>query len=259
MISAKNIAFSYTSKTNIFENLSFNITKGHALAILGPNGVGKTTLLRCLMRFLKINQGLIELEGRSVAEFSNKEFWKLISYVPQAKINTFSYSVLDTVLMGAAPYISLGKKPKNKDYEKARSLLHTFKLEKLSDQLSKELSGGQLQLVYIARALMKDPQVIILDEPESNLDMNNQLKVLEVLQDLKKQGITIVINTHYPEHALDVADEALFLGGGNSYAFGPCSEEINEDNLKKYFEVENKIVSATLNNETHYSIISFSK
>ena len=167
MIKVTGAGFSYGNKPLLFSDISFEVREGETLAILGPNGIGKTTLLRCMMRFLPLKKGKIEIQGESVEGMSQKQFWKDISYVPQAKRLVFGYSAVNMVVMGLSQNIAFGRTPKKEDYDRAYELLEGFGLGDIADQSCNTLSGGQLQMVLIARALIKNPKLLIMDEPES--------------------------------------------------------------------------------------------
>ena len=162
----------------IISKLDLPVRDNRVLTILGKNGVGKTTLLKCMMGFLKWREGQTLLDGRPLTSYPSKEVWKRISYVPQAKRSPFAFSVLDTVVMGLNANAKAFSVPSHADYDKARAVLESLGMSAIIDKDSSEISGGELQMVLIARALVSDPAILILDEPESNLDMRNQLRVL---------------------------------------------------------------------------------
>ena len=243
MLKVENAAFSYKKGTdNLFQNLDFEVQKGETLAILGPNGVGKTTLLRCIMRFLMLREGSIFVDNINASTMTSLQFWRKISYVPQAKKLVFGYTALDMVVMGVSQNLAFGTAPKKKDYEKAYHLLDQFGIASLAEQSCNTLSGGQLQMILIARALIKEPELLIMDEPESNLDMKNQLIVLNTIESLTKSNLAIVINTHYPAHALRCAQKTLRLGD-DRYAFGDTREMVTEDNIRSFFGIDAEIVN----------------
>lgn len=242
MIRVEQISFGYQRDQFIFKELSFSLAKGETLSILGPNGVGKTTLIKCLLGFHKLSQGKIFLDNRPIESYSSKEFFQKISYVPQAKQVVFPYSVLDMVLMGRAANIRLHRKPSAKDVEKAEEAIHQVGLSHLRDRSVRQISGGQLQLVLIARAIVNDPKVLVLDEPESHLDMKNQLMILDLLEKLRERfHLTVIINTHFPNHALRLGGKALLLGAAHDWCFGRTEDVISYESIQQYFHVDSFI------------------
>jgi len=228
MIKAKNLTFSYDGKKNVFENISFHVPKGEIMAVLGANGIGKTTMMRCMMRFLTLKNGEVFINGQNTKSLNNSQFWERISYVPQAKSLVFGYSVLNMVVMGRSQFVKFGYTPGKADYDKAMELLEEMGLSEFAHRSCNSLSGGQLQMVLIARALIKEPDILIMDEPESNLDMKNQLKVLEIMKKISKdRNVTVIINTHYPEHALRYTDKTLILGE-DSFVFDDSKKAITK-------------------------------
>lgn len=256
MLRVEYAAFAYDKKSQLlFKDLSFDINEGEALAILGPNGIGKTTLLRCIMHFLKLREGEVWIKGQPVSQMDNREFWKNISYVPQAKKLVFGYSALNMVVMGLSQNIRFGQTPKKEDYEKGMALLARFGIEDLAEQSCNTLSGGQLQMVLIARALIKDPGILIMDEPESNLDMKNQLIVLNAIEELtKEKNLCVIINTHYPDHALRCTQKTLLLGP-KSYLFGETKEVVTAEHIREYFEIDSRILQYERNGRAYEGII----
>ena len=255
MIKVENAAFAYENNNFLFKNLSFDVKKGETLSILGANGIGKTTFLRCMLGFLKMEKGDITIDGKNTKNMSTTDFWKLVSYVPQAKQLVFGYSVLNMVVMGRSQYVSFGHVPNKKDFEIAQSILMDMGMEDLMERSCNKLSGGQLQMVLIARALAKEPKVLILDEPESNLDMKNQLKVLDILDKLShKQNLAVIINTHFPANALRCSDKTLMLKAGG-YLFGNTQEIITQENIKEFFDISAKVVHVQEELKKYYGII----
>ncbi len=237
----KNGCFSYPHGRQVLKNISFSVEKGQMLAILGPNGAGKTTMLRCMMGFLKWTDGQSLLYGEDIAHMNHRKLFSKVAYVPQAKNAALSSSVKDMVLLGRSSHYNIFGKPNAKDRQMVTDVLARLGLSFLADKSCAELSGGELQMVLIARAIVAEPQVIILDEPESNLDFKNQLIVLKTLHALTEEGITCIFNTHYPVHALRHADKALLLDKSGNVKFGTASQVITEENMRLAFGVETVI------------------
>ena len=254
MLKVTNAGFGYGNRPLLFSNVSFEVKAGETLAILGPNGIGKTTLLRCIMRFLALKEGEIEIDGAEAKHMDQKRFWRDISYVPQAKQLVFGYPEVDMVVMGLSQNISIGRTPKREDYDRAYALLEEFGLGSIANQSCNTLSGGQLQMVLIARALIKGPGLLIMDEPESNLDMKNQLIVLNTIERLAASHLAIVINTHYPEHALRCAHKTLLMGK-EGYLFGDTRDVITETHIRDYFEIDSQMMQIEKNGRRYDSII----
>lgn len=237
----KNGCFAYPHGRQILQDISFSVKKGEMLAILGPNGAGKTTLLRCMMGFLKWNNGQSLLMGEDIAGMSPRKLFSQVAYVPQAKNTFLASNVRDMVLLGRSSRYGIFGKPSAEDRRMVNDTLERLGLAAMADCACDKLSGGELQMVLIARAIVAEPQVIILDEPESNLDFKNQLIVLKTLRSLTEQGITCIFNTHYPVHALRHADQALLLDKSGNVRFGLSSEVITEENMRQAFGVETVI------------------
>lgn len=255
MIKATNLSFSYDGKKDIFKDISFEVPKGEIMAVLGANGVGKTTMMRCMMRFLNLKSGDVIINGKNTKKMNNSRFWENISYVPQAKSLVFGYSVLNMVVMGRSQFVKFGYTPGKAEYEKAYEILKEMGLEEFADCSCNSLSGGQLQMVLIARALIKEPDILIMDEPESNLDMKNQLKVLEIMSKISRErNVTVIINTHYPEHALRYADKTLILGK-DSYVFDESHKAITKENIYKYFNVDANIYDVEVGDRMYKGIL----
>ena len=255
MIRAENLAFAYSNNRTLFHKVSFELKKGEIMAVLGANGVGKTTMMRCMMGFLKLKNGDVWIGGENTKCMNQSRFWQNISYVPQAKSLVFGYKVLDMVVMGLSQQVKFGYTPSKEEYEKAYELLKEMGLEELAHRSCNSISGGQLQLVLIARALIKEPDILIMDEPESNLDMKNQLKVLEIMKKISKErNVTVIINTHYPEHALRYTDKTLILGR-ESFVFDDSKKAITKENIHRYFDVEASIYDVEVGEERYKGIL----
>ncbi|TKX28738.1 hypothetical protein CQA38_06195 [Campylobacter sp. MIT 12-5580] len=221
-------------KRVLFKELSFELEKGEILAILGQNGVGKTTLLQCLMGLLNLQEGKVFIKDKDISTYRSKELFSILSYVAQAKNHSIGLSALDMVLLGLNTQIST--LPKKAHIQKARAMLENLGFLHLENRACDSLSGGELQMVVFARALINEPQIIILDEPESNLDFKNQLCIIENLNKLKAMGKTIIFNTHYPQNAKVLADKVLILEK-HEHHIGD-NTLINKKQLAQSFEVK---------------------
>lgn len=237
-IAVENGSFSYNSGKKVFSDINFEVGSGDLLAILGPNGSGKTTLLRCMMGFLKWNEGKSLLDSEDIKNYSYRKLWQNISYVPQAKGIVTSYTIEELILLGLSSKIGVFSKPSEKDRDKANKILKKLDIESLKERKCNEISGGELQMALIGKALISEPKVLILDEPESNLDFRNQLLILEVISELSASGMTCIFNTHYPVHALQRANKSVLICKEGEYFFGNTKEIITEENIKKAFGVK---------------------
>lgn len=238
-LSVENGSFAYTKGINVLNNINFEVKSGEMLAILGPNGVGKTTLLRCIMGMLKWQEGRSALDDHDINKMSAKELWRKVAYVPQAKVASSAFTAFETVLLGRSSKLSIFSSPGPEDVTKCEEIMEYLGITKLHDKKCSDMSGGEFQMVLIARALAAEPEILILDEPESNLDFKNQLVVLDAMSDLvHKNGMACIFNTHYPAHALQRANKALVLTRDGSSTFGDVSKIIDEAMIQKAFGVE---------------------
>ncbi|MCL6447066.1 MAG: ABC transporter ATP-binding protein [Armatimonadetes bacterium] len=250
--------FGYKAGEALFENLSFSLEAGEILTILGPNGAGKTTLIKCLTGILKWRKGQTIIDGQALDYGRNGEVWKKIGYVPQGHSVVFPYTVLEMVLMGRAPHLGLFRVPSARDVAVARKALEVVEASHLADKPCSRISGGEMQLVLIARALASEPRVLVLDEPESHLDFKNQMLVLGLLEKLaKERGISCLINTHYPEHALWLSDQTLMLGKGKRHLVGRTKEVVTEDNLRSFFGIKARILSFNGEGKEMLTVVPF--
>lgn len=230
--------FYYQKKVPVFENINFEVKEGEILAILGPNGAGKTTMLRCITGMLKWKSGKSLLDNEDIASMTPRRLWSKVAYVPQAKSVSSAYTALEMVLLGRSRCLNVFEAPKKADVDKAIEVLEFLGITYLADKKCSEVSGGELQMILIARALVSEPKVLVLDEPESNLDFKNQLVVLDAMSNLAARGMTCVFNTHYPAHALQRAQKSLILSKGGDYVFGDTPSVVTEENIRKAFGVD---------------------
>lgn len=210
------------------------------LCVLGQNGIGKTTFLNCLTGVLKWQSGCVSLDGRVIDGISKEAD---VAYVPQVHRVHFPYSALDMVCMGRSKHMSFFATPSRVDKEIAMASLEAMGISHLASHSCSKMSGGQLQLVYIARALAGQPKLIILDEPETHLDFKNQDLIIKMIRKLVlDKKISCIMNTHSPIHALQVSDYTLLLGKEGMYEYGKTNEVLTEGNINSYFDVHTKIV-----------------
>ena len=250
-----NGSFGYGSAA-ILHDVSFSLEGNQVLAVLGPNGVGKTTLLKCMMGLLKWNRGETRIDGLAMDTMSHSRIWKRIAYVPQSKGISLSYTALEMVLMGRSARLGLFAQPSREDMAIAEKAMEEVGITFLKDKQCSRMSGGELQMVLIARALCTQPEMLILDEPESNLDFKNQLVILDIVKQLSRErGIAAIINTHYPAHALKIADRALILKRDGSSFYGEAGATITEENMKKAVSVEVKIADYCYENIHYHNVI----
>lgn len=217
ILKVNNIEFSYNSHP-VLNNVSFEVNKGEFLSILGNNGAGKTTLLKCINRILKPRKGVILLDGKSLSNISPNEIAKMIGYVPQRQEN-FGFTVFDMVLLGRKPHIKWDIS--QRDLLVVEKILDLLDLKNLALKSLDQLSGGELQKVFIARALAQEPEILLLDEPTNNLDIKNQIGIMRTIREItKSSSITSIVVIHDINLALRFSDKFLLLKDNTIFAYG---------------------------------------
>ena len=247
--------FKFKKTDYILRDINFSLGDGDVLSVLGPNGVGKTTLIKCLTGLLPWTRGETFIDGKNISAMKEREVWSKISYIPQKRNFSFSYTGLEMVLFGSTSSLNIFERPSQKEIERAREVMKMIEIDHLADKVANEMSGGELQMLLIARSLVKDPKIIILDEPESGLDYKNQIIILDLIKKLSASGVIIVMNTHYPDHALKISNKCLLLNYDKTYKFGETREVLNGENLKNSFSVEVKIEKISVAGKDYESII----
>ena len=242
-LSVQNISFSYGSN-QVLQDISFEINKGEFWAVIGPNGVGKSTLFRCILGLLQPANGSVSIDGCDINTMSRKVLAQRIAYIPQIHRPVFGYSVRDTVLMGTTRYLSAFEQPKAAQVEKANSVLRMLEMEDIAEKNYATLSGGQQQMVLIARALAQDAEILVMDEPTSALDYGNQMKILALLRTLAQRGYSVVVSTHNPQHALDFSEKTLALAPDKSSVQGKAEAVIDKELMARLYNMEVEFVSA---------------
>lgn len=234
---------SYTypgASTPILTKVSFCVEPGELLAILGPNGAGKTTLLRTMLGLQHWDSGRSLIDGEDMSSLSSREIGRCISYVPQARnAGGLPLTGVDMVMIGRAPHLHVFAQPGAREREQALHTLEGIGALDLAHMPCASMSGGQFQMILIARALVADPKVLVLDEPETGLDFRNQLIVLDLLESLvHDRGLSVIMNTHYPAHAMRVADRVLMLGRDHVARSGSMEDMMTPEVLAEVFGVD---------------------
>lgn len=217
--------------------MALDVRAGEIVCLLGPNGCGKTTLFRTLLGLLPAIGGRVELAGADLLNAPREAVARQVAYVPQAHAGAFAYRVLDVVLMGRASHIGLFAQPSSADRQAAQAALQRLGVLHLAERAYTEISGGERQLVLLARALAQQTPLIVMDEPTASLDFGNQRLVLREIEALKARGVAVLLSTHQPEHALRIADRVALMGRGHLLAFGPCRQVMQPAALAELYGV----------------------
>jgi len=232
----KDLRFRY-AETWVLDGLSFEVREGEILGIIGPNGSGKTTILRVLSRVLIPQEGEVHLQGKNLLALSQKEIAQIIGVVPQDTYFPFPFTVGEVVLMGRSPWLSNFGFESEKDLQIASQAMALTNTLNFSNRLIFELSGGERQRAIIARALAQKPQVMLLDEPTAHLDIGYQIEIYDLIKKLNNEkGLTLIIVAHDLNLASDYCDRLLLLDGGRIYRMGRPKEVITEENLSRIYQ-----------------------
>ena len=238
------IVFSYGKGTDcvpVLSNITLNIYGPQLISIVGPNGVGKSTLIHCINKILRPNQGAVFIDETDVGEIATKEMARIVGYVPYTSSDSFPLSVVDTIMMGRFPHSSWGST--KHDLEVVEGVLELLKIEDLALRPFNELSAGQHQKVMLARGLAQEPKILLLDEPTSNLDIKYQLEITRILRDLSHQkGIIIIMISHDINIACKYSDNMIMLKNGGIYAVGKPQDVITEFSVSDVYDVKCKVV-----------------
>jgi iron complex transport system ATP-binding protein len=237
MLRLSEIFFAY-GKRPVLSGLSFETESGTISAVLGPNGAGKSTLLDICLGWRKPNAGSVTIEGNGLDAMSTRDRGKIVSLVPQRENIRFDFPVLEYVLLGRAPHLPPLAVPGPADTAIAIEALGTVGIAHLAERQVAQISGGEYQLMLIARSLTQQPRLLLLDEPTSQLDPAHRIEVLRVLKRLAAAGITVFLTSHSPETAALVADRIHLLHGGAIVVSGPPREVLTEEHLEAAYGVE---------------------
>ena len=235
-VELKGVSFSYGAR-QVLKEISFSAGAGELIALLGPNGAGKSTLMRCLLGMRKDYTGDIRIDGQDIRAMSRAALSAKIAYIPQSAPVTFNYKVLDMVLMGVTGSVGVLGAPGVEHEKRALEMLESLGIGHLAGRGCEELSGGERQLVLLARALVQDARVLVMDEPTANLDYGNQNRVMERVARLTGQGYTVLLSTHDPNQALLYATRALTLWDGKFLTDGPPELALTEETLRTLYGI----------------------
>lgn len=228
--------------TLVGRDIDVEVRTGEVLCLLGPNGCGKTTLFKTLLGLLPAKAGRVTFEGEDLARWPRKRLARTVAYVPQAHAAFFPFLVSDVVLMGRAARLGLFEQPGASDRAAAQAALDSLGIGRLAPRPYTELSGGERQLVLIARALAQEPKILVMDEPTASLDLGNETRVLERVGALKDRGLGLVLSTHDPDHAFIAADRVALMADGGVVTIGHPDDAITPENLMRLYGVAVSVI-----------------
>ncbi|KAF5082649.1 putative ABC transporter ATP-binding protein [anaerobic digester metagenome] len=236
-IEVANLSFSYGAHP-ILKHVSFAAQENQLLSILGANGVGKSTLFRCMLGLQKGYSGQILLHGKNLNAMSIMDIAKAVAYIPQSHNPSFNYSVFDMVLMGTTHQVSVISKPGKKQLQLVEQALERLGISHLKKRGYTQISGGERQLVLMARALVQKAKILILDEPTANLDYGNQIRVLTQIKSLAQEGYTIIQSTHNPDQTFLFSDTVMAMKDGEIAAWGQPGDIFTEELIRNLYAAE---------------------
>lgn len=236
-LEAKDLTFSYDGSRVIFRHLSFSYESPETLCILGANGTGKSTLLKCLTGEYKGSEGSVLIDGREAGRYSPRRLAHRLAYIPQSHQPAFPYPVLEVVAMGRTSRLGYLSCPGKEEEAMAVKNLEYLHIAHLRNTPYTEISGGERQLVMIAAALTQEPEALILDEPTSHLDFGNQYRFIGLVERLRKRGMGVVMTTHFPDHALELGGRTLLMKDGTILADGKAGDVITDQSMGELYGI----------------------
>lgn len=253
-LTVDHLSFAYHKKP-VLQEVSLALDQGEVLCVLGPNGVGKSTLFRCILGLQRGYGGSVCLGGDEIRTLPPKEIARRIAYIPQSSAPIFRYSVFNSVLMGTTSQLSTLSSPGKEQEEAANHALEVLGISHLRDRTAGSLSGGERQLMLIARALAQNSPLLVMDEPTASLDYGNAIRVMEMVRSLSERGYGVILSTHDPEQALRYGNRALVLGRGKVRAFGSPEAAITSELLSQVYNVPIRIESMEVDGVYHHVCI----
>ena len=242
-IEVKNLSFSYKKGIPVLHDVNFQLQSGKFICLLGPNGVGKSTLFKCMLGLLRNYTGEILIDGENTRSLTQKQLARKVAYIPQSTAPVFNYTVADVVLMGTTSLTSGFSSPGEKERVYVTQALETLNIQHLRDRMFMNISGGERQLVLVARALAQQAGILFMGEPTANLDYGNQVRVLEQVRRLSGSGYTVIQSTHNPEQAFLYADEVLAVKDGTIAAHGSPNEVMDAGLIRDLYGIEAQVES----------------
>jgi iron complex transport system ATP-binding protein len=242
-LEVRNLSCGYSAP--ILENVSFQIKSGEILCLLGANGSGKTTLFKTLLKLINPLSGQILLDGESISHIPLRRFAQNAAYVAQQHVPPFPYLVRDVVLLGRVSSTGYIKQPNKSDVDIAERAIAETGITHLKDRAYTDISGGERQLVLIARALAQTPKLLLLDEPTANLDYGNQMKIIGTIRSLAKSGYAVIMTTHSPDHAFQCGGSAAVITKGGLFEYGTVDEVLTERRLSEIYGIRIRVLKFT--------------
>ena len=246
MLEVSDLHFSYHAHREVLKGVTFDVGAGEIVCLLGSNGTGKTTLLRCLLGFSKPQQGGVVADDRLVSTMTAKARAHYMAYVPQSSSIAFPYLAREVVLMGRVSHLAPGAAHSARDKEASLEAMRHLQIEHLADRRYQELSGGEKQMVLVARALAQEAKLLVMDEPTANLDYHNQVKILTAIKHLASQGFGILMTSHYPDHAFLACSKVALMNDGRIVAFGAPDDVVTSERLPALYETPVHVVRADM-------------
>lgn len=244
-IKVENLNFSYKDR-KVLSNITCEAKSGKLTSLIGANGVGKSTFFKCILGINQKYTGDIFINGENISHIKRGKLAKTIAYVPQASYSAFSYTVMEMVLMGTTSQIGFGQSPNKKHIQLACDCMEKVGITYLKDRDYSKLSGGERQLTLIARALVQQSKILIMDEPTANMDYGNQMRVTQQIKNLASEGYTIIQSTHNPDQAIMFSDDIIALKNGEVIAEGNAKEVMSPELIQRLYGINVDI--QTLNN-----------
>lgn len=235
MLEISHVKYRYKNGPQVLKDISFDVQEGECLCLLGPNGTGKSTLLKCLLHYYEPEVGEIRLDGQEIGQLPARERARQLAYVSQSSRLTFPYTVREVVRMGRTAHLAFGTSYSKRDKEIAEQVMDQLGIAFMADKCFQNLSGGERQMVMIARALAQQARFLILDEPTAALDYSNQIRILRTLCGLAQNGYGILMTTHFPDHAFLACSKAVLMRDGEVMDFGSPEQVVSSDNLTRLY------------------------
>lgn len=242
LLKVQQACFAYRGK-KVLSEVTLRFAKGGVISLLGPNGSGKTTLLKIMLGLLRPMSGAVLFEGQTLTTIPHHHFAQRVAYVPQVHRESFAYTVEDVVLMGRMPHHSFFSTYSAADRDIAAAAMERLDILHLRDRPYTEISGGERQLALIGRSLTQGADLFIMDEPVNGLDYGNQMRLLQRIKGLAEEGLTFIMTTHFPNHALMTADRVILIKSGSVVADGPTEQTITREMISDLYRIDVDIVA----------------